>query len=337
MENEQFRDSLLTQLLHRDKAEQSQLSRISETSDVRLLMGSLEICCLRGFTNLLPWFVNLGVDINQCTHLITPLTAACLGNKIEMIFALLHLGANINKSGSSGITPLHWLCSGFFIHDQDVFDLLLKNGACTNERMFNGSTPLLVSLSVTKRETANIVKTLLSHSADCNIGFYNSQAIKDGYRKFSKILGDTIEDIKDISLEMFSNKFPSSVVDYVNQEPNTEIHTLGSATPLHLMCFTNDIDMIKLLLERNPDINKCKEDGSTPLFVACLFGFIDITTILLEHGANRDICRNDGTSPLDIAKQKKHNDIILLLENPKWRSTKSDKKRKKKNLLFREI
>ncbi|CAG2225760.1 unnamed protein product [Mytilus edulis] len=147
-------------------------------------------------------------------------------------------------------------------------------------------------------------------------------------------MGETLENEENDWLQWFTKMCQSSVVDYVNQEPTKIINIIGGATPVHLMCFTNDIDMIRLLLERNSDINIRKEDGSTPLFVACLFGFIDITTILLEHGANRDICRNDGTSPLDIAKQKNHFDIMFLLENPKWKSAKSDKIKTKENVLF---
>lgn len=320
MKNEQFRDVLLTQLLYLDKAEQSQLSRNTERKD-DFVIGSFEACCMEGYTNLLPWFVNLGVDIHQCNSFITPLSAACHGNHIKIVNILLSLGADINKQGALGFTPLH--ISSDSEADPAVLDLLLKNKPCINKRRFDGATPLLQALYVNNREAA---KLLLSHSADCNIGFYDSQAIKDGLREAEKFTGEKEENEW---LQWLTNRCVSSVVDYVNQEPKTAIEITGGATPLHLMCFTNDIDMIKLLLERNLDINIRKEDGSTPLFVACMFGFIDIAKILLEHGAIRDICRNDGTSPLEMAKHKNHTVMISLLENPKWKSAKSDKTKKK--------
>ncbi|VDI38292.1 Hypothetical predicted protein [Mytilus galloprovincialis] len=314
MRNEQFRDLLITQLLYRDKAEQSQLSRIAETFKV-FVIGSLEACCWRGYDNMLPWFVDQGVDINRCsTCSLTPLAFACIDNKIELINTLLNLGADINKQGLLGFTPLHISCDSEA--DQAVLDLLLKNKPCINKRRFDGATPLLFALYENNREA---VKVLLSQSADCNIGLYDSQAIKDGIREAEKLTGKPFESEENYWLRWFSKRCQSSVVDYVNQEPTKITNIIGGATPLHLMCFRNDIDMIRLLLERNSDINIRKEDGSTPLFVACLLGFIDIATILLEHGANRDICRNDGTSPLDIAKQKNHFDIMFLLENPKWK------------------
>ncbi|XP_063417053.1 uncharacterized protein LOC134699382 [Mytilus trossulus] len=326
MKNEQFRDLLLTQLLHLDKAEQSKLACLTMINEKGLVFGSFEACCWAGYDNMLPWFVDQGVDINQCrTTSITPLVFACIDNKIKVINTLLNFGADINKHSLLGVTPLHLSCESEA--DPAVMDLLLKNKPCMNKRIYDGSTPLLHALFENNREA---VKLLLFHSADCNIGLYDSQTMKDEIRQIDKAWDSTIEDESNTWLEWIKENCQSSVFDYVNQEPKTVINVIGGATPLHLMCFTNDIGMIRLLLERATDINIRTEDGSTPLFVACLFGFIDIATILLEHGANRDICRNDGTSPLDIAKQNNDIDIISLLENPIWKSTNSDKKKTKK-------
>lgn len=165
-----------------------------------------------------------------------------------------------------------------------------------------------------------MVKLLLSHSADCNTGFYNSHAIRDGLREVEKSTGDFEHKQKEKWMQWFTTNCVSSVVEYISQEPNTVMNTLGGATPLHLMCFSNNIDMIKLLLERKPDINIRKEDGSTPLFVACMFGFVDIATVLLEHGDKIDIRRNDRARPLEMAKFRNHTAIVSLLENPKWKT-----------------
>ncbi|VDH92688.1 Hypothetical predicted protein [Mytilus galloprovincialis] len=322
MKNAEFRDFLLNQLLHRDKAEQLKLARIAETKD-GIKLGSFEACCWAGYANLLPWFLKQGVKINQCSSL-TPLGAACGGNQIQMIHALLNLGADINKSGIIGCTPLHVSFDEALGADLAVLDLLLKYGACTDKRMFDGSTPLLLACLQNNREA---VEKLLSNNADCDIGFYNMQAIKDGIKDVFKTSEFTSNVSELYWSGWFINKCPSSVVEFVTQEPST----LGCATPLHLMCFTNNVDMIRLLLEGNPDINKRKEDGSTPLFVACQFGFIDIVTTLLEYGANKNICTNDGISPFEIAKQRNHWEIISLLKNSKWKLDKSDKIKKKRS------
>ncbi|CAG2234418.1 ANK [Mytilus edulis] len=187
------------------------------------------------------------------------------------------MGADINKTGTLGFTPLHLSCDTMC--DPAVLDLLLKNKPCINKRMYDGSTPLLFALYENNREA---VKVLLSHSADCNIGFYDSQAIKEKLKEANRLTGNSNVNEENAWLQWLTKRCLSSVVDYVNQELNTVIDIIGGATPVHLMCFTNDIDMIRLLLERNPDINIRKEDGSTPLFVACMFGFIDIAKYFLN-------------------------------------------------------
>ncbi|CAG2225759.1 ANK [Mytilus edulis] len=129
-------------LLHRDKAEQSHLSRITEMDKSGLEMGSLEACCWEGYVNLLPWFVDQGVEINRCsTCSLTPLAFACVHSRIELINTLLNLGADINKQGILGYTPLHIMFDSNA--DPAVLDLLLKNKPCINKRMYDGATPLL--------------------------------------------------------------------------------------------------------------------------------------------------------------------------------------------------
>ncbi|CAC5424501.1 unnamed protein product [Mytilus coruscus] len=326
MNNEKFRGLLLTQLLQMDKAEQSQLSSITQMTDVSSVFGSLEVCCAEGYANLLPWFVNQGLEINKLASSTTPLGFACIGNQIEMIHILLNLGADINKPGLFGYTPLHLSCFEHLGFDQAVLNLLLKYGARIDKRTVDGSTPLFYALYKNNKEA---VKILLSHSADCNIGFYDSRRIKNEIKKIKKTYVDldcSIEGFEKNHLEWITNNCSPVVGVHVKQNPHRVMYIMGCATPLHLMCFKNDIDMIRVLLDRNPDINKRTEDGSTPLLVACQFGFIDVATVLLEHGADRGICNNDGESPLDIAKQNNCSEIISLLSDPKVKSIKMKRK-----------
>lgn len=168
MASEDFRKRLLSNLRQRDKSEQIMLARITEPFG-ELLSSCLEVCCFKGYSNLLPWIFDQGVDINQCISITTPLSFACMGNRKETINTLIDLGANVNKSGFSGITPLHAACSNENI-DLDIVHLILKHKACVDKRMFDGSTPLLVASFLNNREAVDI---LLNSSADINVGFYD--------------------------------------------------------------------------------------------------------------------------------------------------------------------
>ncbi|CAC5359141.1 ANK [Mytilus coruscus] len=261
--------------------------------------------------------------MNQYISSITPLSFACLENRTKIINKLIDLGANVNKSGLSGMTPLPAACYYEYI-DLAVLELLLKHKACVDKRMFDGSTPLLVASLRQNREAVNI---LLNSSADFNIGFYDSPTIKDGMKKMFRSITDE-EEAKFWDLVM--DYLPCSCVGQVKQIANLLIYTISRATPLHLTCLGMDMGFSKDLLDRNPDINIRKEDGSTPLFVACELGYVAVATLLLEHDADQYISKNDGTSPLDIARQNKFAEIVKLLEGTKRKSTRIANRRKRK-------
>lgn len=71
---------------------------------------------------------------------------------------------------------MHILSDGLFGIELPVIDLLMKYKPCISKRMIDGSTPILVAVFMQKRE---IVKIILSHYADCTIGLYDCQVIKD--------------------------------------------------------------------------------------------------------------------------------------------------------------
>lgn len=58
------------------------------------------------------------------------------------------------------------------------------------------------------------------------------------------------------------------------------IDVIGKATHLHVTCLRMAMDITKYLLDRNPDINIPREDGSTSLCVECELGCTDIAKLL---------------------------------------------------------
>lgn len=326
MESTSFRCRLVTHLRNLDQAKQSNLAGMTMNFG-DLLFSCLEICCYKGYTNFLKWILDQGVDINQCVSGATPLSFACVENKTEMINRLLKTGADVNRSGIRGMTPLHAICNKDEI-DVAVLKSLLKHKAGLDNRMFDGSTPLLFASC---EQDSEAVEILLRHSADINIGFYNSKTIKSGFKKMYSNLSDEEEDI---FWDLITDCLPSSVVVPVKQFTNYIIDFVGGATPLHLMCIVKNIKITRMLLDQNPKINKRKEDGSTPLFTACEFGCIGIAKILLEHGANRTLRRYDKKSPLDIARQNHYPNIVSLLNRPKRKSMRIANRNKNKRMKY---
>jgi len=87
-------------------------------------------------------------------------------------------------------------------------------------------------------------------------------------------------------------------------------------TALHWAAAVNNVDIIRRLLvvrETNKDAKDIFEE--TPLFLAAREGASGAVEILLSHNANKDIEDQMDMSPMDIARAKKHDNILRLLEN----------------------
>jgi ankyrin repeat protein len=70
------------------------------------------------------------------------------------------------------------------------------------------------------------------------------------------------------------------------------------ALELAVMANTENIDLIKVLIEHGADPNKQDADGQTPLFEACYAGNSETVLLLLEYGANPNVKDSDGNTPL---------------------------------------
>ncbi|CAC5411813.1 unnamed protein product [Mytilus coruscus] len=78
-------------------------------------------------------------------------------------------------------------------------------------------------------------------------------------------------------------------------------------------------DLVKLILKRNPKIDRGNKHGSSPLNMASMNGHTDVVRLLLERHPNVDISNKDGCSSLFWASQEGYTDIVKLLleKNPK--------------------
>src|SRR5947208_11376972 len=70
------------------------------------------------------------------------------------------------------------------------------------------------------------------------------------------------------------------------------------------------ITLVKLLLERNPNVNLRSDRHETPLYFAIRYGFFDVTETLLEQGAEVNVKLGNGETPLYWAMR--HNSLDML-------------------------
>ena len=84
-------------------------------------------------------------------------------------------------------------------------------------------------------------------------------------------------------------------------------------TPLSVTCAKGNLCILKALLEKNPDINKCNHSNESPLFIASKHGHMDVIKCLLSSRANINLRDKPGQSPLFVASQKGHCNIVKCL------------------------
>ena len=91
--------------------------------------------------------------------------------------------------------------------------------------------------------------------------------------------------------------------------------------PLHSAVAHRDgpkaLEMTKLLLTHNLEVNIAQEGGWTPLHQAAAHGQTEILRLLLRRGANPDARSSDGKRPADMSAEKGHQECVEILQSAK--------------------
>lgn len=155
---------------------------------------------------------------------------------------------------------------------------------------------------------------------------YFSQDIFDVCRKGDKeALKEIIKSNPKIVNETNDGGFtPLIVAGYRNQieivkillENNADINAKsGEGSVLMGACYKGEMEMVKLLLEKGAEVNTDNDLGTTPLMYAILAGNMELIKLLLEHGAKKDVKERSGKTAIDYAKQIDNQEIVKLLNS----------------------
>lgn len=91
-------------------------------------------------------------------------------------------------------------------------------------------------------------------------------------------------------------------------------------TPLMEAASAGHLEIVKLLLSHNADVNAHCATGNTPLMFACAGGHVEVVKELLKHGANVEEQNENGHTPLMEAASAGHVevakvDVLLMHRN----------------------
>ena len=99
-----------------------------------------------------------------------------------------------------------------------------------------------------------------------------------------------------------------------NADVNSQNH--HSSTPLLLASECGTPDLVQLFLDHNADLNACDGDGDTPLHCAALGGQLEVVRLLLKLNVEVNSRNNKGSTPLHLASAgywEGNPDIVRLL------------------------
>ncbi|MET3026445.1 ankyrin repeat domain-containing protein [Flavobacterium sp. UW10123] len=121
---------------------------------------------------------------------------------------------------------------------------------------------------------------------------------------------------------IFANE--SKATTYQLSTENLAEFSIYSNSPFHLAISKGDVESVKKFISYGADVNKIV-NNMTPLMVAARFNQVEIIKILLEKGADLSAENDRGLTALHFAEFGKSTESIAIL---KERKDKSNRKRK---------
>jgi Notch-like protein len=89
---------------------------------------------------------------------------------------------------------------------------------------------------------------------------------------------------------------------------------VAGKTALHWAAAVNNLEAVVCLLQRGANRGAQDHRNQTPLFLAAKEGSFEACRSLLDHYANRDMTDHMDHLPRDVAKERRHQDIVKLLD-----------------------
>lgn len=243
------------------------------------------------------------VDLNKC------LNFAATAGHLNILQLLLEKGADFNTQDSTGATPLS--LSVTRDHEECV-KLLLENGA--------NIEPEVNLLEAAKLDNPAILRLLLAQGVDVNTKDSTSAtaleiAVRNGREDFVHILVESGANPKPAKYMSYAiNSGRTSVVRLFLERGADPSATSNDRTMCQEAIFSNQADILEMLLDNGADIEGRNRVGQTALHRAAFFGDPRSATILLEKGASVSAQDDRGRRPLHIAGNEKRL-IRLFLEN----------------------
>ena len=99
----------------------------------------------------------------------------------------------------------------------------------------------------------------------------------------------------------------------IERNADVEGRTSTDSTPLRVAAHDGHLDVVRCLVESGADVNARTQYEATPIMVACDYGHLSIITYLINKGAFVDLQAKDGNTALHYAAQRGHLEVVSQL------------------------
>ncbi|XP_055848446.1 serine/threonine-protein phosphatase 6 regulatory ankyrin repeat subunit A-like [Episyrphus balteatus] len=244
--------------------------------------------------------VKLLLDNGACVHLktvngLTPFHTACQNGNVEIIKLLLSRNADINsRTYCYMFTPLYIAIEN---SHREAAKYLMDHGAKINDKSDNKKTALSCAV---EKGLSLIVQDILQYSPDINnainkISFINAASKPD--KKYLPIVKDLMmygfsveaDDINDIAL--LQNALKMGYIEIIQDlvKHGLDLNS-NKEENFHIAVKNKQLQLAKLLLMHEPDVNAIDENGKPPIFYSVQNSDLDMYKLILLHGGNVNKC-----------------------------------------------
>ena len=228
--------------------------------------------------------VPASVNVHSKKSRWTPLLIAVRAGEMQIAATLLAHDADVHARSMEGKSAIAYAIDE---GNLAMVKLLLEGGARIDQIDAEGAD--IQTYAAEKKQ---------SEVADFAVSFVAQQAA--GYALFKAVKDDD----------------PPRALTLLKENPDcVDARTRHERwTPLQQAARSDNVGMVKLLVEFNAQPNLSNSRGMTPLMYSARNGNLDLVRMLLAHGADARLKSREGSSACELALERGHARVVMLLQ-----------------------
>jgi ankyrin repeat protein len=315
-----------------EKLDRALRDLMAETEDLQVSIALVDRLAGRGYDADIEAFVNRllpKVPDGDRRHIeafcnklgFTRLHVAVEVRSPYLIDAALQAKSDVNARSKDGRTALHIAAAR---GDDGTVDLLLKSKASANLKDNDGRTPMEYAAL---HHHPGLVRQLAKVQTE-PLNFF-SAVILGNEERVQELLKAQPELIQARTRVGGTGWAPLYIAAREGHEEIARVLLIAGAdvhggkensSPLGWAVSANrpNLKLVKLLIDRGAEVNRHDSLFKyTPLHHAAQDGNVELVQLLLAAKADPTAKESHGKTPLDLAKERKHSDVVKLLESAK--------------------